>query len=294
MLEGFTDPGINIPATQKLLKDGKRYLKNDFKTHIGRDEQCSDHCTVHALSDSTSVDLREECNHQHSYECERCESLEGVLEELAEMLDKVDMMEEERAMLKFEYTESVRKIKGMESSLAGIKYPKRSQAKCPPETRRDIMPCDNGLSNEISACPIQRTEDLLHKVKQEYPLVTKAYLRSNNARCYHNGPLLLSLREVGERTGVRPVRYDFSEPQAGKDICDRKTAAIKAHMKRWVNERHNIVTAEDMKTALESHGGIKGCRATVVDVDTTREKNQDSKISGISVLNNFQYEECDI
>ena len=93
------------------------------------------------------------------------------------------------------------------------------------------------------------------------------------------------------RTGVRPVRYDFSEPQAGKDICDRKTAAMKAHIKRWVNERHDVVTAEDMKVALESHGGIKGCRAAVVEVDTTRERNKDNKIPGISLLNNFKYEE---
>ena len=49
-----------------------------------------------------------------------------------------------------------------------------------------------------------------------------------------------------------------------------------------------------MKAALESHGGIKGCRAAVVEVDTTSERNKDSKIPGISVLNNFQYEECGI
>ena len=42
---------------------------------------------------------------------------------------------------------------------------------------------------------------------------------------------------------------------------------------------------------LESHGGIKGCRAAVVEVDTTRERNKDNKIPGIIVLNNFQYEE---
>ena len=90
------------------------------------------------------------------------------------------------------------------------------------------------------------------------------------------------------------MRYDFSEPQAGKDICDRKTAAMKAHIKRWVNERHDVVTAEDMKAALESRGGIKGCRAAVVEVDSTRERNKDNKIPGISVLNNFQYEEFGI
>ena len=76
--------------------------------------------------------------------------------------------------------------------------------------------------------------------------MTTAHLRSDNAGCYHNGHLLLSLREVGVRTGVRPVRYDFSEPQTGKDFCDRKTAAMKAHIKCWVNERHDVVTAEDM------------------------------------------------
>ena len=73
-------------------------------------------------------------------------------------------------------------------------------------------------------------EDLLHNVKQEYMAVAKAYFRSDNAECYHNGPLLLSLREVGERTGVRPLQYDFSEPQAGKDICDRKAAPMKGHI----------------------------------------------------------------
>ena len=87
------------------------------------------------------------------------------------------------------------------------------------------------------------------------------------------------------------MRYDFSEPQAGKDICDRKAASLKAHIKRWVNENHEVITAEDIKAALESHGGIKGCRVAVVEVDTTRERNKDNKIPGIIVLNNFHYKE---
>ena len=32
------------------------------------------------------------------------------------------------------------------------------------------------------------------------------------------------------------MRYDFSDPQAGKDVCDRRTAALKAHMRRYINE----------------------------------------------------------
>ena len=96
MLKRLVDQGINVIATQKLLKDGKRYLKNDFNTHIRRSEHCGDHCMVQALSDSSAGEFRGECNHQHCYECECCESLEGVLTEVAEMLDKVDVTEEER------------------------------------------------------------------------------------------------------------------------------------------------------------------------------------------------------
>ena len=115
-------------------------------------------------------------------------------------------------------------------------------------------------------------------------------VRSDNAGCYHNGPLILSLPYIGERTGVTPLRYDFSDPQAGKDICDRKTAPMKAHIRRWVNEKHDVVTTEDMKQALESHGGLEGCRAAVVEVDATKAAGMDNKIPGISLINNFVFE----
>ena len=69
---------------------------------------------------------------------------------------------------------------------------------------------------------------------------------------------------------------------------------MKVHIKRWVNERHDVFTAEDMKAALESLGGIKGCRAAVIEVDTTRERSKEKRIPGISVLNNFQHEEFGI
>ena len=96
---------------------------------------------------------------------------------------------------------------------------------------------------------------------------------------------------MGERVGVVPLRYDFSESQTGKDICDRKTTPMKAHIRRWVDERHDVTTAEDMKQALESHGSLRGCRAAVVEVDTTKAVGNDNKIPGISLINNFLFEE---
>ena len=134
-------------------------------------------------------------------------------------------------------------------------------------------------------------EHLLNTIKIEYPSINKAFLRSDNAGCYHSGPLILSLPYIGTRSGVIPLRYDFSDPQAGRDICDRKTAPMKAHIKRWVNEKHDVITAENMKEALESHGGLKGCRVAVVQVDTTKSVGVENKIPGISLLNNFLFEE---
>ena len=58
-------------------------------------------------SDSSAWEFRGECDHQHCYEYERCESLEGVLREVAEMQDKANTTEEKRGRLKFAFNETL-------------------------------------------------------------------------------------------------------------------------------------------------------------------------------------------
>ena len=41
----------------------------------------------------------------------------------------------------------------------------------------------------------------------------------------------LCIHAVAKNAGVNLIRYDFSEPQAGKGICVRKTAPVKAHIR---------------------------------------------------------------
>ena len=38
---------------KQAMKEAKRYFKTNFKAHVGRDENSSDHCTVHALKVGT-------------------------------------------------------------------------------------------------------------------------------------------------------------------------------------------------------------------------------------------------
>ena len=105
-------------------------------------------------------------------------------------------------------------------------------------------------------------EDVLREIKKTTPMISEAFLRSDNAGCYHCAQLILAIPGVSERSGVSIRRYDFSDPQAGKDVCDRKIAPMKTRMKRFINEGHDIVCAADMKTALESYGGVRGSYVT--------------------------------
>jgi len=118
------------------------------------------------------------------------------------------------------------------------------------------------------------------------PQLSEAFLRSDNAGCYHNAFLLLFLPSIGQRVGITVKRYDFSEPQAGKDICDRRIAILKGHMRRFLNEGHDIKSASDMKVAIESHGGVKGCYAAVCTVQTTAQTMFIHTMTGVQALNN--------
>lgn len=320
------------------LVEGRRYLKTDYKSHVGPDEHCKDHCIKYALSDSGVTEWSSDCQHNHDVTCERCESLKKVLQDITEKVETVDVTEEQRAIKKFEVAECVRSINVWKSHL--LRLINQDEAKQEalsnltdevcliimdwamkflPQQYRERMSDfygKKGRSWHVSAVitntggkyhvecyvhlfdvcvqdafsVISIVENLFHAIRKDYPTITKAYLRSDNASCYHNGPLLLSLPYIGKRTGITPLRYDFSDPQAGKDICDRKIAPMKAHIRRWVNEKHDVTTAENMKEALESHGGLKGCRAAVAKVAPLRDNGANNKIPGISLLNNFSYE----
>lgn len=90
-------------------------------------------------------------------------------------------------------------------------------------------------------------ENLLTNIKKKNRKISRLYFRSDNSGCYHNAPLLIFLPAIGKRTGFEVYRYDFSDAQAGKDICDRKIAPMKRHIKNWVNEKHDVTTAGKMK-----------------------------------------------
>ena len=96
------------------------------------------------------------------------------------------------------------------------------------------------------------------------PEVNSVYKRSDNAGCYHCAFTLLSVYHVAaSKHAIELKRFDFSDPQGGKGSCDRKAAPIKSQMRTHLNCGHDIETASQMMTAIESSGGISDVRVTV-------------------------------
>ena len=133
-------------------------------------------------------------------------------------------------------------------------------------------------------------EHLLSQLKLSHPEIQKAYLRADNAGCYHSVAMILSCKQMTS-TGIKIERIDFSDPQGGKGPCDRKAATIKAHVRRYINEGNDVLTASHFLNAMTSYGGVKGVRVALVDLKPGHKTSTEGKIEGISTLNNFGYEE---
>ena len=131
-------------------------------------------------------------------------------------------------------------------------------------------------------------ENLMSVIKKSNLGITKAYLRSDEAGCYHNSSLIASLRDIGDRQGIEIVRYDHSEPQHGKDLCDRILCPMKAAIRRYCNEGHDIVTVHDMQIALAKRP-VQGTTAAVFCVNEENKTLKVKKISNYSSLHNFEF-----
>ena len=72
IVNSLAKAGIPMTRADELsncLKLSRRYLKSDYKVHLGREERCGDHCTVYALSDQDIPAFSSGCNHDHDLGC---------------------------------------------------------------------------------------------------------------------------------------------------------------------------------------------------------------------------------
>ena len=136
-------------------------------------------------------------------------------------------------------------------------------------------------------------ENHLENIKVDFPNVQKVFFRSDEAGCYHTSNLIAAVRDVGGggggRVGITVQRYDFSEPQQGKDICDGVLCPMKAAIRRYCNEGHDILNISEMREALRERL-VKGTTVATCTLDITSQNLKVQKIVNFGQLHNFQYE----
>ena len=121
------------------------------------------------------------------------------------------------------------------------------------------------------------------------PQITQVSLTSDEAGCYHNNFLLAVVSDAGKRFGLTVTQYDFSEPQYGKDVCDRILCSTKSAIRRYCCERNDVLSAKDMRTAL-SERPVRGTTACVCLVNETQKTLKVNKMDGFSKYHNFIFE----
>lgn len=142
-----------------------------------------------------------------------------------------------------------------------------------------------------SSVVVRIVEHVLSTLKEEHPQISSAFLRQDNAGCYHSSIMIAACSLMKKRTGINVRRVDFSDPQGGKGPCDRKAATIKAHVRKYINEGNDVQTAQDFQKSMLSGSGIKGVRVALVDATAKKCTEPQFKLDGISTLNNFKYSE---
>ena len=135
--------------------------------------------------------------------------------------------------------------------------------------------------------------DVLIRTKRVDSSIKNAYIRSDNADCYHSAQTILSLSQISRDSKIRIRRIDFCDPQGGKGPCDRYAAVIKSHVRRFLDEKHNVTTAAEFVEATYSNDGIRGVYAYEARLDKLA-SDPSSQISKISLFNNFSFEECGV
>ncbi len=148
------------------------------------------------------------------------------------------------------------------------------------------------LASQDSAAVTATLKDVLTGMKQEMPHIDSVYIRSDNAGCYHSITTMATLAKLNkESSGIKVLRWDFSEPQQGKDACDRYAAVVKRKVRQYVIGQQKCQTAAEFQAAAFADGGSPGvtiARGTLSQETVPKAK---IRIPGISFLNNFQFSE---
>ncbi|CAB3977712.1 Retrovirus-related Pol poly [Paramuricea clavata] len=255
-----------IKSTKTALRESKRYLKTQYKDNCREDSSCADHCHVFALSDEKDKDFQKSCHDYHNTICDKCEKLKNVFEEIENKCNETVQSDTEiREDLLYDINNSKTSIENWKAHI--LRSENQDRAK------QDVLKSVNSNTILILLDWAMKFTQLKYREKQSDWYAKRA------------------LMDVSKRVGIQVERYDYSEPQHGKDLCDRILCPLKTSIRKFCNEGNDITTAAQMRYALKERP-VKGTTASVNIVNAEANKLEVMKLEGFSAFHNFCFE-CD-
>ncbi|CAC5392036.1 unnamed protein product [Mytilus coruscus] len=288
---------------------------------VNLDSEVPDHCGRFGLS-SEENSFCSKCDHTHHLSCNDCEALTTTLKLIEDAADSITYTnQEQQDDTKYIIVQGKRKV--LDTLQPNEALIERDWAmKFLPLQYRETQSnwfAKRGLFWHVSVITFQEKEgknsltvvhvfdtatqdavtsnailkDLLHHVNSTNNNVDTLYLRSDNAGCYHSSYGILSVTALNDNPfNITVNRMDFSDPQGGKSICDRKAAHVKACIRRYVNEGNNVITAIEFKSAVEKT--MKNVKVVVALPPSPIKSSKTSKIENISFMYNFFFSNNEI
>ena len=144
-------------------------------------------------------------------------------------------------------------------------------------------------SSQDSLSVVHIWQHIPKTIKDKDASISHVYLCQDNAGCYHSNLTILAADIIEKSTGVQIEQIDFSDPQGGRGVADHLAAWCKSHIRVYINEGNDVTTVNKMKETLLSQGGLKGVRVVLVTLSLVSSEQEQSKITSVNKLNNFQY-----
>ncbi|KAL9972551.1 hypothetical protein ACROYT_G018879 [Oculina patagonica] len=256
---GEMNMGMSWAKEQKEhLKKCKRDLKTDYKVHVSASSDVADHCRVYALNDPKDRDYQSQCSHEHNTSCDNCDDLTKTMDEIEAAIEKLassDLKEE----LCFVMRKARKDIVNWKAHL--LRHQERRRPEPPDD---DVRKCIQELQPGWLYSTLRHVRCAKTGQRSSASIqVKKTYYWQDNAGCYHCGTTIVGAKLISQQHDVSIKRLDFCDSQAGKGACDRKAAGIKSHMKIYLNSGNNIESAEEMKDAILSAGGLPSVNVTI-------------------------------
>lgn len=145
---------------------------------------------------------------------------------------------------------------------------------------------DNANQDAVTSNAILK--DSVLKLKEKNQNLTKAFIRSDNAGCFHSVEAFFCIPLLNQVSALKVVQVDFADPQGGKSICDRRAAHIKGSIRNYVNEGNNVTTSNEFLSAVIK-SNIKNVQVVTTTPPCGIIVKKAVKIKDITTLNNFQY-----